>query len=108
MTTNWQIFDVKRQTADGVVIEVVYGCTVLLDNFIDRTIGEQTFTGNPSEPGFVPYESLTEAIVVGWVQTTLGAEAVAATETALQNSVTAQKAAKDAETVVSGLPWRGI
>lgn len=106
MTTNWQIFDVKRQTADGVVIKVTYGCTVQLDNFIDRTIGEQTFNGDPSTPGFVPYENLTEAIVLGWVQTTLGAEAVTATETSLQNNVTAQKAAKDAETVKSGLPWR--
>jgi hypothetical protein len=106
MTTNWQIFDVKRQTADGVVIKVTYGCTVQLDNFIDRTIGEQTFNGDPSIPGFVPYENLTEAIVLGWVQTTLGAVAVAATETSLQNNVTAQKTAKEAETVVSGLPWR--
>lgn len=106
MTTNWQIFDVKRQTVDGVVIKVVYGCTVQLDNFVDRTIGEQTFNGDPLEPGFVPYEDLTEAIVLGWVQTSLGTEAVTATETALQNNVTAQKAAKDAETVVSGLPWR--
>jgi hypothetical protein len=106
MTTNWQIFDVKRQTADGVVIKVVYGCTVQLENYIDRTIGEQTFTGNPSTPGFVPYEDLTEEIVLGWVQTTLGAVAVTATETSLQNNVTAQKTAKEAETVKSGLPWR--
>lgn len=108
MTTNWQIFDIKRQTTDGVVIQVTYGCTVQLENFVDRTIGEQTLSGNPSAPGFVPYEDLTEEIVLGWVQTTLGVEAVAATEVALQNNVTAQKAAKDAEIVVSGLPWRAI
>ena len=106
MTTTWKIFDTKRQTADGVIIKVTYGCTVQLDNFIDRTIGEQTYSGSASEPGFVPYEDLTEPIVLGWVQTALGATAVTATETALQNSVTAQKAAKDAETEVSGLPWR--
>ncbi len=105
MTTDWKIFDVKRQTADGVVIEVTYGCTVQLDNFIDRTIGKQTFNGDPLEPGFVPYEDLTETTVLGWVQASLGAEEVTAIETALQDSVFAQKAAKDAETVTSGLPW---
>jgi hypothetical protein len=108
MTTNWKIFDTKRQTADGVIIEVTYGCTVQLDNFIDRTIGELTLSGSSSVSGFIPYENLTESIVLGWVQTSLGAEQVTAIETALQNNVTAQKAAKEAETEKTGLPWRAI
>lgn len=108
MTTNWQIFDTRYQAADGLIVKVVYGCTVQLENFIDRTIKDLDLTGDPTAEGFVAYPDLTEATILGWVQTILGAEQVTAIETALQDSVTAQKAAKDAEAVKSGLPWRTV
>ncbi len=108
MAVNWQIFDTKYQADNKLIIKVVYGCTAQLENFIDRTIGELDFTGDPESPDFVPYENLTEEIILGWVKTTLGTEQVTAIETSLQNSVDTQKVAKDAETVKSGLPWRAI
>ena len=102
MTTNWQIFDTKYQTADGLITKVIYGCTVQLENSIDRTIGELELTGTAT----IPYADLTEETILGWVKTSLGAEAVTSIETTLQNNVTTQQAAKDAEIEKSGLPWR--
>ena len=106
MTTRWQIFDTKYQTADGLINKVIYGCTVELENYIDRTIGQLDLTGDPSAEGFVAYSNLTEQTILGWVQNSLGAEAVTAIEVNLQNNVTAQKQAKEAEAIKSGLPWR--
>lgn len=108
MTTNWQIFDTKYQTEDGLIIKVTYACTVQLENYIDRTIGELDLTGDASVEGFVPYANLREEIIVGWVKSLLGTSRVTEIETTLQNNVNAQKAAKEAETVKSGLPWRNI
>ena len=106
MTTTWRIFNTESQIADGLVTKVTYGCTVELDRYIDRTIGNLQLVGDTSLEGFVSYKNLTEETILGWVKNSLGDEAVGNIEISLQNSVTAQKAAKDAETVKSGLPWR--
>lgn len=106
MTTNWQIFDTKYQTTDGLINKVTYGCTVQLENFIDRTIGELELQGDSTIAGFIEYANLTEEVIIGWVKSTLGEAEVAAIETSLQNNVTAQQTAKAAETEKSGLPWR--
>jgi len=106
MTTTWNIFDTQSQIADGVITRVTYGCTVQLDNCIDRTINNLDLVGDPSSEGFVSYKNLTEETILQWVKSSIGQEQVTAIETSLQNSVTAQKAAKDAETVTNGLPWR--
>jgi len=106
MTTNWQIFNTKYQTTDGLIIKVVYGCTTQLDDFMDRTIRELDLTGNPTSPGFIAYSDLTETTILEWVKSTLGTQAVLDIETSLQNSVISQKAEKDAETLKNGLPWR--
>lgn len=106
MTTNWEIFDTKYQIADGLIIKVTYGCTVRLENFIDRIIGHLDLVGDPTAEGYISYTDLTEETILGWVTASLGAEAVSNIEISLQNNVTAQKTAKETETVKSGLPWR--
>ena len=105
MTTTWKIFDTKYQKVDGLITKVTYGCTVQLENYIDRTISEIKLTGNTSIEGFVPYSNLSEEVILGWVKTSLGAEAVTSIETSLQNNVTVQKAAKDYNPEKNGLPW---
>jgi hypothetical protein len=106
MTTTWQIFDTKSQKADGLITQVTYGCTVQLENCIDRKIGEVELTRDTSVEGFIPYLELTPEVVIEWVKASLGEEVVASIQTSLQNNVAAQKAAKDSQTVQSGLPWR--
>jgi hypothetical protein len=105
MTTTWQIHNTKRRLSDGLVLEVAYGCTAELENFIDRKVGKLQLTGDPSVPGFIPYENLTQEVIIGWVKASLGDSQVAAIETGVQNNVTAQKTAKDNITEVNGLPW---
>jgi hypothetical protein len=105
MKTTWQVLDLKSRIADGLVTAVTYTCKAQLDNFLARIVGELSLTGDPSDPGYIPYEDLAEEVVLEWVKDSLGQTQVTAIETDLQNNVTAQKAQKDAETVTSGLPW---
>jgi hypothetical protein len=56
---------------------------------------------DPSDPTFIPFESLTEAEVKQWVLTTMGQEQV----TALQANLDGQIEAKKNPTSASGLPW---
>lgn len=106
MTTTWKIFNTEYQTVNGLITKVTYGCTVQLENYIDRTIGNIELTGNPKKEGFIAYADLTEETILGWVKKSLGAETISNIEISLQNSVTTQKTAKETETINSGLPWR--
>ena len=57
--------------------------------------GVTFYPAQQTEP-YTPYDQLTEAQVIGWVQQALGPETTAKTETVLTNSLTAQ---------VAPLPW---
>lgn len=107
MKTTWQVLDLKSRIADGLVIAVTYACKVQLDDIIARIAGELPLTGDPSDPGYIPFEDLTKEDVIDWVKQSLGQAQVTAIEKSLQDNVTAQKAQRDAETVTSGLPWIG-
>ena len=59
----------------------------------------------PNPESFTAYDSLTEQDVVGWVETTLGEEAVLGLQTYLQENVANQK---NPPVVVLPLPWTPI
>ena len=105
MTTTWQIFDTKYQTADGLITDVVYGCTAKLEQEVSRVVAEVQLTGNSSTQGFIPYSELSESILVEWVKQLLGAEQVATIEASIQQSLLDKKAAQQAQVVKNGLPW---
>jgi hypothetical protein len=93
----WQIAQMDRLTEDGFVVTVHYRVSATEDNYVASTYGTVGFSEQP-EGGFVPFEQLTEEMVIGWVQGSLGKDAV---EASLASQIEAQKAPKQ----VSGLPW---
>ena len=98
MTTfNWQIPQMDRLTADGFVVTVHYIVTATDDTYTSSTYGTVGYTQEPGET-YIPYADLTEAIVVGWVQTSLGKDVV---EASLQSQIDAQKHPVQA----AGVPW---
>ena len=82
-TAHWRV-----SKTDGSASGTVYGTITLPHK--DHT-----------DPTFIPYEDLTEAIVIGWVKEEMGADQVAAHEAAVQAQIEAQKN----PTHASGLPW---
>jgi len=98
MTTfNWQIVNMERLTSDGFVVTVHYNVSAVDDIYTAGTYGTTSYTQTEGET-YIPYESLTEEVVVGWVQEALGKETV---EASLQGQIDALKA----PTQQSGLPW---
>ena len=98
MTTfNWQIANMDRLTADGFVVTVHYNVTATDDAYTSSTYGTVSYTQEPNE-AYIPYADLTEAIVVGWVQTSLNKDTV---EASLQGQIDAQKHPVQA----AGVPW---
>ena len=95
----WRIANLERETSDGYVFTAHYT--------VDASDGTYTAGAYGSiglerpEGEMVPFASLTEEMVVGWVQDKLGADAVANVEAALQ----AQLDEQHQPTKAAGLPW---
>lgn len=95
MNFNWQVIQMDRLTSDGFVVTVHYTVNAVDGDYTASTYGTVGYT---EEGAFTPYSQLTEAVVVGWVQTSLGKDTV---EEALAAQIDAQKNPVSE----SGLPW---
>ena len=98
MTTYlWTISEMDRLTADGFVVTVHYNVSATDGTYNASTYGTVGYQEQPGET-FTPYDQLTEAQVVGWVQTSLGKDTV---EASLQSQIDAQINPVQQ----SGTPW---
>ena len=64
---NWTISTLERELADGGVIVAHWRCTASDGDYSASSYGTCGFTPDASAAGFVAYDSLTEATVLGWV-----------------------------------------
>ncbi len=100
----WKILNMEHKTSDGFVIEVTstyekqdgpgYASEIFVNEF-------EEVTG----PEFIPYEDLTEEIVLGWVKEALGTDTVTATEANVNLLANIKKQDIENPVVESGLPW---
>ena len=98
MTTYlWTISQMDRLTSDGFVVTVHYNVGATDGTYQANTYGTTSYTQTPGET-YIPYEDLTEPVVVGWVQETLDKDTV---EASLQGQIDALKNPVQE----SGLPW---
>lgn len=102
MEHTWKIYDLKRTTSDGVVNEVTYGCESKHEQKGTRQIGKFTVIGSASDEGFIAYENLTEANVLGWLDSNVDKTSI---ETANSASIAERIAAQAAITESKGTPW---
>jgi hypothetical protein len=98
MTTTWKILTLDRDTADGFVTTAHWIASQTDGEFSASTYSTVSFTKGGA---MAPYASLTEATVIGWVKSSLGAEGVAAVDAALAAQIAEKKAPKKA----AGTPW---
>jgi hypothetical protein len=97
-TFNWHVANLERHTADGFVYTAHY--TV---NAEDGTYSAGAYgsLGLERPDNLIPFDDLTEEMVVGWVKDKFGDEKVAEIEAALQ----AQLDEKHAPSKAAGVPW---
>lgn len=93
----WKISSLDRNTADGFVTTAHWVVSDTDGEFSGSVYGSVGLTGELT----IPYESLTEEVVIGWVKSAMGQETVAAHEA----NVAAQIAAAKAPVTATGLPW---
>lgn len=99
-TTTWNIAQLERNTADGIVFTAHY--TVGANDGTYSSSAYGSIGLEQPEDDIIPYDDLTPEIVIGWVQEKLGgAEKVAEIEAALQ----AQLDEKHAPSKAAGVPW---
>jgi hypothetical protein len=102
MTTEftWRIANLERETADGLVVTVHYTVNAADGTYTSGAYGSLGL--ERPEDDMVPFASLSEDLVVGWVKDKFGPEKVAEIEAALQ----AQLDEQHAPTKASGMPWQ--
>jgi hypothetical protein len=96
--TVWTIAQLERTTADGGVTIAHWRATLTDGDCSASTYGTCSFTPDPDAEDFVPFENLTEAMVIEWVKGSLDVEAI---ESGLTAQIEDQKAPK----VLAGVPW---
>lgn len=105
MTTTWKIAQLKRNPSNGLVNEVTYIMNFLHEGEVDRKVGMVALTGDPADPAFIPYENLTEAIVLDWVKDSLGQEKIDEIEASFLTKLEAIIEKKANPEFLSGTPW---
>lgn len=96
--TTWTIATLERNTADGGVVVAHWRVTEQDGDYTASAYGTCGFTPDASAEGFVPFEQLTEDVVLAWVYASVDKDA---TEAALLADIEQQKVPATA----AGLPW---
>ena len=105
MTTTWKIAQLKRNPTNGLVFEVTYIMNFELQNETDRHVGSVTLVGDPTSSTFVPYEELTEAIVLDWVKEELTQAKITEIETSAEARLEDRIEKKTNPEFLTGKPW---
>jgi hypothetical protein len=94
----WTIATLERELSDGGVVVAHWRVSEVDGEFSASAYGTCGFTYDSTDPSFVPYDNLTEEVVLGWVW---GEVDQAATEAALAANIADQKN----PTTADGVPW---
>jgi len=89
------ITQLERNTADDTVVIAHWGASLTDGDYSASAYGTQSFTRDENSPAFIPFDALTEEVVVGWLELDENLEAN------LQAQIDEQKT----PTTVSGVPW---
>ena len=98
MALSYKIDKVVRNTSDGGVIRVRAIASMTDGDVTVSDMVHASFTPDASASGFIAFDSLTEANVIGWVQSSIDVDAVTAGLQAKLDSV------KNPPTA-TGFPW---
>lgn len=101
---NWKVLEMNHRVSDGYVVEVTTVCEKTDSPGYAREVFISEYKGVPGTD-YIPYEDLTEEVVLGWVKDDLGAIVVLQTETNIDAAALANKEAIVNAPLKSGIPW---
>jgi len=98
MAVTWTISTLERNTSDDGVVVAHWRASDVDGDHSGSSYGTCGFTPDPADESFIPFEDLTEADVLSWVESELDVEAI---EASIASQISESK-----EPVVSvGVPW---
>ena len=95
---NWTIANLERNTSDGGVTIAHWRVTAEDGEYTASSYGTVGFTPDADADGFIAFDNLTEADVLGWVYAEVDQ---AQTEAALDADIAEQKT----PVTTDGVPW---
>ena len=98
MALSYKIDKMVRNTSDGGVIRVRAIASMTDSDITVSDMVHASFTPDASAGGFIAFDSLTEADVIGWVESSIDVDAVTAGLQAKLDSVKTPATA-------TGMPW---
>ena len=104
MEKKWIIHQLERKADNGFVVTVHWRLTMTDTDENGKKWYADTYSVlsyEQREEDVIPFEDLTEDIVIGWVEETLGEEKIAEMEAALIANIESQKNPP----VIAGVPW---
>jgi hypothetical protein len=105
MTTTWKITNINRVSFTGLVIEVTYMIIFEIEGTIVRHVGICQLTGDPQDSNFIPFNYLTENVVIDWVKNDLGVEKIDEIMNTNENILNQIISNEKKSPHISGLPW---
>lgn len=97
----WSVYNMIRLVPSGVVTTVCCNLAMVDEDIrVSGNVNQHVPFKSPTDPGFIPFDQLTEAETIAWVQEQLGPEKIAQYQRALQMSLDERKV-KTAQ----GVPW---
>ena len=97
---HWAVQNMTRELDNGFVFQVAWSCTAEQDSASAFYGGTSTFEQDPSDPNFIPYDQLTEPVVLGWVFEALGDQ-----KTEIEATLIAKVEKQLNPITANGVPW---
>ena len=98
ITLTWAIQNMTRVLDDDFVVSVAWACQASAEGAGAFHGGTTTYENNPDEPGFIPYDQLTEEMVLGWVWASVD-------KAEIEANLTTKVEKQLNPTTANGLPW---
>jgi hypothetical protein len=95
---DWKINFVERMKSNGFILQVVWECSSEQNGFVGRLTDTLGFEVKDPQ---VPFEQVTEPMIVDWIKNKLGPHKVLEVEKTVQAMIEANIA----NTKAAGAPW---
>ena len=94
----WTIANLERDVATGGVTVCHWSVTEVDGDYSASAYGTVGLTPDATAEDFIPYDSLTEDVVLGWVQADVD-------QTAIEAGLTANIEEQKTPATATGMPW---
>ncbi len=105
METNWKILNLKRKSENGLVTEVTYVMNFKLGKESIRKIEIIKLDVDENNINFIPFEELTEEIVLSWVRSKISEEKIKEIESHQKSVIEKRLEKRLNNKYKKGLPW---